>query len=87
MKHKYKIKFKKSYIEKDYWTWYETSDSALLSIFLKLSKKYDFSIVKTKFNDCFEDSIIKIKCKKEDKNKIFSDFCIAAGKYVSEVKY
>ena len=87
MKHIYKLTFKKAYLDPDWDTWYEVSDSHLLKALLKLSEYYDFSIVKTKFNDCFEDSVIKIKCKKEDKNKIFSAFCLSVGKYIREVKY
>lgn len=87
MKHTYELTFKKAYLNPDWDSWEEVSDSHLLKIFLKLSKYYDFSIVKTNFNNCFNNSIIKIKCKKEDKNKIFSAFCLSADKYIREVKY
>lgn len=55
---KYKLTFRKTYHYKDFGSWTEIRDSALLATLLKLQQKYDFKIVRTKFKDSFGDSYI-----------------------------
>lgn len=75
-KRKYEISFKKSrYNWNGEFSWTETTDSNILCVLSDLQKKYNFTIISVKLKDSLHESKIKIKCDKEDKNKIFTDFC------------
>lgn len=84
---KYKLKFRKTYQYVDWETWKEVTDSYLMSVLLELQKKYNFEILYTKFKDCFEYSCIKIKCNKEDKRKIFGEYCMMLNKQITDVSF
>jgi len=64
----------------------EVEDHILLSKLLELQKKYDFKIINTKFHTTSNNEII-IRCKKEDKIKIFSEYCLELGKYIQNFKF
>lgn len=84
---KYKLTFRKTYHYKDFGSWTEIRDSALLATLLKLQQKYDFKIVRTKFKDSFGDSYIIIKCDKKDKCAIFSTYCLALSGEITDISY
>lgn len=75
---KYEISFKKS--RQDYhwdgeFSWTEITDSNILCVLSDLQEKYNFTIISLKLKDSLHESKIKIRCNKEDKNKIFINFC------------
>lgn len=84
---KYKLTFRKTYHFKDFGSWTNIRDSALLETLLKLQQMYDFDIVQTKFGDCFSDSCIIIKCNKKDKCDIFSAYCLALRGEIEKISY
>lgn len=84
---KYKLKFRKSYQYVSWGTLKEVTDSALLNVLAKLQEKYNFEIISTKFKDCFDDSFVKIKCDKKDKNKIFGEFCNELNRKIERVSF
>lgn len=84
---KYKLKFKKAYQHVDWGVWEEVTDASLMNVLLVLQQKYDFDIVSTKFKDCFGNSRITIKCNKEDKNKIFSEYCLKLNGKIDHISF
>lgn len=83
----YTMNFKKSYIPTGNFSWKEVTDSYLLSVLLEVQEKYGFEIISYKFKDCFGISHITIKCNREDKQKIFIEYCIKLNNYIREVSY
>jgi hypothetical protein len=81
------LKFKKSYQYVDWGVWNEVKDSYLLQVLLEMQSKYDFEIVSTNFHDCFQNSYIVIKCKKEDKYNIFSGYCLRLEGKITEISF
>ena len=84
---KFTLKFRKKYQFVDIGIWNEISDSSLLVLLFKLKEKYDFDIVSTNFKDSFNISSIVIKCNKEYKNKIFSEYCLALGGEIDNISF
>lgn len=84
---KYTLKFSKSYKYIDDYNWSEVTDGSLMAVLLKLQSKYNFEIVSVKFNNSLSDSYIKIKCNKEDKNKIFNEYCLTLNKYITNISF
>lgn len=84
---KYILKFRKSYQYKGLGTWSEVKDVYLMLILLTLQLEYDFEIISTEFRSFYEDSYIKIKCKKEDKNNIFGEYCLRLNKYIGNISF
>ena len=83
---KYTIRFKKTYQWVDSESWEEVTDSYILYILSELQKKYNFEIITAKFKKAFDESEIVIKCNKEDKNKIFMDFCMKLSGQIEKIK-
>lgn len=81
------LKFQKSCQPVDYMNYRMVTDSCLMSVLLELQEKYGFEIISTDFKDVFEDSNIKIKCKKEDKHKIFGEYCVKLGKQICNISF
>ena len=79
---KYTIRFKKSYQWVDFGNWKEVTDTHILYILSELQEKYNFEIVTAKLKDTVDESEIVIKCNKEDKNKIFMDFCMKLSRHI-----
>ena len=84
---KYKLKFRKHYKTLGIGVWEEVTDSSLMAVLLRLQEKYNFEILSVKFKDCFHTSHIKIKCDKDDRCKIFSEFCLILNKQITEIEY
>lgn len=85
-KKKYTIRFKKSYQWVDRGIYKEVTDAHILSVLLDLQKEYNFEIIATQLDDTMHESKIVIKCNKEDKNKIFIDFCMNLSGKIEKVK-
>ena len=83
---KYTIRFKKSYHWVDSESWEEVTDSHILYILSELQKKYNFEIITVKLKNTSYESEIVIKCNKEDKNKIFMDFCMKLSGQIEKIK-
>ena len=83
----YELKFKKTYQPVDYMSWKEVSDASLINVLLNLQEKYDFDIVSTKFGNCYCYSWIRIQCKKEDKSKIFSEYCVMLDGKIESISF
>ena len=83
---RYTIRFKKSYQWADSESWEEVTDSHILYILSELQEKYNFEIITTKLKDTFGESQIVIKCNKEDKYKIFMNFCMKLSGQIEEIK-
>ena len=83
---RYTIRFKKSYQWVDFGSWKEVTDSHILYILSELQEKYNFEIIATKLKDTFNESKIVIKCNKEDKNKIFMNFCMKLSGKIEKIK-
>ena len=58
-----------------------------MSRLLQLQRKYNFEIISTSFKDFCDTSYIVIKCNKEDKNKIFTDYCLSLNGYIEEISF
>ena len=84
---KYTLKFRKQYQARGIGIWEEITDASLMSVLLKLQEKYNFEIVSFKFKDCFRGSYIKIKCNKDDKCKIFCEFCLILDRQITDIEY
>ena len=84
---KYKLKFKKQYQAIDIGVWSEITDAALMYTLQKLQEKYNFEIVSVSFKDCFSYSCIKIKCHKDDRCKIFGEFCTMLNGQITAISY
>ena len=84
---RYTLEFKKRYQYVDWKSWKEVADSQLMSVLLELKSKYNFEIISTKFRDCFDNSYIKIKCNKEDKHKIFGEYCLRLSGNITDVSF
>ena len=84
---KYKLKFKKTYQPLGIGVWTEVTDASLINVLKILQDKHQFEIISVKFKDCFSRSCIKIKCNKDDRYKIFNDFCALLGPNITEVTY
>lgn len=85
---KYTLKFKKRKFD-DYHRYYDykvITDHSLLMPIIRLQQDYDFEIVSTKFN-VIGHNYIKIKCKKEDKRKIFTAYCLELADYIENISY
>lgn len=82
---KYKIKFEKAYQTAGCGSWYEVTDDYILQVLLDLQEKYDFEIISVQLRETFHQSKITIKCKKEDKNKIYMTFCTKLAKNIEKV--
>ena len=83
---RYTIRFKKSYQWVDSESWEEVTDSHILYILSELQEKYNFKIITAKLKDTFDESQIVIKCNKEDKYKIFMNFCMKLSGQIEEIK-
>ena len=70
----------------DFESWKEVTDAHILYILSELQDKYNFEIITTKLKDTFDESQIVIKCNKEDKNKIFIDFCMKLSGQIEKIK-
>lgn len=84
---KFTLKFNKTYQYVDWGAWKEITDASLMNVLLELQVKYDFDIVSTKFKDCFHDSYIEIKCNKEDKHKIFAEYCLKLSGKIENISF
>lgn len=84
---RYTLRFKKTRQNLRFDTWHEVSDAFLISSLQKLQLKYDFDVKSTKIKNSFADSYITIKCKKEDKNKIFTDYCLLLRNNITQVSF
>ena len=84
---KYKLKFRKQYQPLGIGIWEEVTDSSLMTVLLYLQKKYNFEIISFKFKDCFSRSYIKIKCNKDDRCKIFCEFCLKLKGQITDIEY
>lgn len=84
---KFKLKFRKSYQFVDFGVWKEVTDASLMNVLLALQQKYDFDIVSTKFKDFFDNSYIIIKCNKEDKRKVFSEYCLKLNGQIDHISF
>ena len=84
---KYTLKFYKAYRHVDSRSYREVTNACLLSSLLELQERYDFQIISAELRDCFGESSITIKCKKEDKNKIFTEYCIKLDKYIDRILF
>ena len=84
---KYTLKFRKQYQVRGIGIWEEITDASLMNTLLKLREKYSFEIVSFKFKDCFSRSYIKIKCNKDDRCKIFCEFCLKLKGQITDIEY
>lgn len=84
---KFKLKFRKSYQFINFGVGQEVTDAWLMNTLLVLQQKYDFDIVSTKFEDSFGNSYITIKCDKEDKRKIFSEYCFKLSGQIDHISF
>lgn len=84
---KFTLKFRKTYQFVNWGVWKEITDASLMNVLLELQLKYDFDIVSTRFKDCFSNSYIKIECNKEDKRKIFSEYCLKLNGYIDNISF
>lgn len=84
---KYTMKFKKTYQYVGHGNWKEITDGSLMSELFDLQEEYGFEIVSTSFKDCFYYSYIKIKCNKDDKSKIFGEYCSRLSGYIEDVSF
>lgn len=86
---KYILKFEKQCFPLNSYSmnYQQVTDSCLMSVLLTLQKKYDFKIISVDFKDCFRNSNIKIKCKKEDKYNIFGEYCEILGKNICNISF
>lgn len=80
-----KIKFRKvtQRIGRDEWK--EVANISILSVLEDIQEKYNFDILKIQLENCVNDSKIIIKCKKEDKQKIFMEFCMRLNDQIERV--
>ena len=83
---RYTIRFKKSYQWVDSESWEEVTDSHILYILSELQERYNFEIITAKLKNTSDESEIVIKCNKEDKNKIFMDFCMKLSGQIEKIK-
>ena len=65
----------------------EITDSSLIDVLSYLQEKYDFKIIKTKFRKYYDTSYIIIKCKKDDRYKIFAEFCSILNGKIDSVSF
>lgn len=65
--------------------WKEINDTTVVSTLVRLQEKYDFKVIKADINSYHYFSYIVIKCKKEDKYKIFADFCELLDGLIEEI--
>lgn len=84
---KFTLKFRKTYQFVDIGTWKEVTHGFLISTLVDLQKKYDFDIISTNLKDCFSNSYITIKCNKEDKCKIFSEYCSILSGEIENISF
>lgn len=84
---KYTMKFKKTYKYVDHDSWKEVTDGYLMSELLDLQEKYGFEIVSTSFKNCFDYSYIQIKCNKDEKTKIFGEYCSRLSGHIGYVSF
>ena len=80
-----KIKFRKTTQRIGRDEWKEVADISILSVLEDIQEKYNFDILKIQLENCVNDSKIIIKCNKEDKQKIFMEFCMRLNDQIERV--
>lgn len=65
----------------------ETNDAYILYVLLELQKEYDFEIISTNLKGAFATSEIVIRCDKNDKSMIFTEFCMKLSSLIENIKY
>lgn len=85
-KRKFKLRFRKTSHWVDWGTISEVTDSYLTHVLLELQKKYDFEVLFTDFKG-YGYNHITIKCDKEDKYKIFSEYCLKLSNHIENVSF
>ncbi len=87
-KKKYTLRFTKSWLQGDSIFYSRAiSNDYILGHLVKLQDKYDFDILSVSLKDIDKVSKIKIRCTKEDKSKIFVEFCIKLDKYICNFSF
>lgn len=81
------IKFEKQANFLDGFNYTEIKDSYILNTLSDMQDKYGFKILKTNLKDCFYNSFIKLKCDKNDKFKIYSEFCNLLDGYIKNIDF
>ena len=84
---KYQIRFKKKYIPVGHGTWKSIKDDEIIVVLMDLKKEIDFEIRKIHIQDCFSDSWIVIKCKKENWLDIYANFFRLLSGYVTNADF
>ena len=83
---KYTLKFEKRcrYTNGD--EYYCVKDSHLISVLSSLQSEYDFKIISIDFGRGFGYNIT-IKCNKKDYQKIFREYCLKLGEYITDISF
>lgn len=82
---KYSISFFKAAQNMDWGGYEEVTDGFILRVLSDMQENYEFEIVSIKIRDIFSESKIIIRCNKDDKTKIFMDFCIKLSRDINKV--
>ena len=86
----YSLIFSKSrkYTDSSHISYDLITDNFLLKKLIDLQKTYKFQIVSVHFNDSLcKGCCITIKCFKEDKEKIFYEFCESFDEYIEGIQF
>ena len=86
-KHEYTLEFEKLYHPSTFISGKSVQSGWLLRLMYELKYKYDFDIIKANICEPYNISEIKIKCYKEDKGKIFTEFCISAQNEIENINF
>ena len=82
----YTIKFKKDIIcvrDNMYGT---IDDYTVILTILELKEKYNFDIVSLVIEDQYNDSLLKIRCDRNDKDDILSDLCKKLSNTITNIR-
>ena len=84
------ISFKKAMTDISGYGWHTRykliTDHAILDVVNNLKDKYDFKILYVKLEDNCSNSKIKLRCKKEEKYLILSDFSRELAGYIEDTE-